>query len=63
VKKIGKRFFVLLSANKRLNRKNISQILDFFFLFFAFYKMSQLFLIWGCTKVCAIIYRPKSSMY
>jgi len=42
---IGKRFFVLLSANKRLNRMNNSQILDFI----AFYKVSQLFLIWGYT--------------
>jgi len=31
---IGKRFFVLLSANKSLNRMNKSQILDFI----AFYK-------------------------
>jgi len=36
----GKRFFVLLSANKRLNRMNKSQILR------KFYKMSQLFMIW-----------------
>jgi len=39
---IGKRFFVLLSAIKMLNRmKKKSEILDFI----AFYKMSQLFLI------------------
>jgi len=45
---IGKHSFVHLSANKRLNRMNKSQILDFI----AFYKTSQLFLIWGCTLFC-----------
>jgi len=39
-------YFVILSANKRLNGMNKSRILDFI----AFYKMSQLFLIWGCTN-------------
>jgi len=45
---IGKHSFVHLSANKRLNRMNKSQILDFI----AFYKTSQVFLIWGCTLFC-----------
>jgi len=39
---IGKCLFVLLSTYKRLNK---SKILDFI----VFYKMSQLFLIWGCS--------------
>jgi len=42
---IGKR--LLLSANKSLNRINKSQTLNFI----AFYKMSQVFLIWGCIKI------------
>jgi len=49
---IGKRFFVLLSAIKMLNRmKKKSEILDFI----AFYKMSQLFLIWGCRSKMNVI--------
>jgi len=40
---IGKHSFVHLSANKRLNRMNKSQILDFI----AFYKTSQLFFWFG----------------
>jgi len=48
---IGKRLFVLLSANKRLNRINKSQILDFI----AFYKMSQRFLIWDCILYYIIL--------
>jgi len=45
---IGKHFFILLSANKRLNKmEKKSQILDFL----AFYKMSQPFLIWGCKSL------------
>ncbi len=44
-KNFGNLFFVLLSIKQKFKRTNKSQTLDFI----AFYKMSKLFLIWGCN--------------